>query len=775
MPPSNGSQGRGSETDRRDQRKVARTADAIGALLRVYKSDTVVFFKTLDNILVALGEPFGLHIIDLDDPSVTFDTLASEDVAASGREVCFGGVIGLVVTRPNRSGEDQVAQREAVARGTAFAAALATALSSAEQDGEIASLGQRLRAGLTSAVRGSPRVAESPSGGVTERAAAEQLSAFFERIELFLRGQNYELEIDHGEEGGIPRILFFHRYVAESGSEPLRLQLLSSQRELLKRHVLTTYIDGTGIHPDELDKEIGRAFTSGCWMVENSFRTGVTSWIDWPWNSAAPEEVAASVRYAQSAVSTLGVGSRLGESDVDGSGVAPFALVIPIHVDGRPWLAAAAIVRSHDPSELRWAQYFYRDLLPYLTTTIRGAAERAFLQEITKLTSRALFDGRAEPEEITERLAPLACAFPYGKVTLSRTGQRNRIGWRNADAFVVLGSQGVDAGRVAYTRLDPNGVVHAIDGAQNAFKQERMQELEERLSSHVDIGHTLKNVVSCTGWAAAVREVAIVHRNFDTLEKQGFTRANVSRIRTALSFADRSLSLFWNVEGLGHFIRLAGAQAGKFDWSKFRSAIEPGADAAERIDHRVVTAYADSVALVAKGICFGWAWPVLSIESSVKTQPEIWQGEPSPIFAIQDIHFPPFQKGKEEGFSIIFCLLEPMVNAVRALNGFFPADSAIREDPTSLQISISDDPNDCGAVVVSVVNLSRKPLVEKLSGLESTKHMMKDMGIGSFATPKVEPLDSGLFRITIQVRFHPQSIAKTILNPKGDLDARTSS
>jgi hypothetical protein len=53
---------------------------------------------------------------------------------------------------------------------------------------------------------------------------------------------------------------------------------------------------------------------------------------------------------------------------------------------------------------------------------------------------------------------------------------------------------------------------------------ERAKILQNRMSSYVAIGHTLKNVISSTGWSTASREVAMVRRNFAEMQKRGLTR-----------------------------------------------------------------------------------------------------------------------------------------------------------------------------------------------------------------------------------------------------------
>src|SRR4051794_401745 len=105
-------------------------------------------------------------------------------------------------------------------------------------------------------------------------------------------------------------------------------------------------------------------------------------------------------------------------------------------------------------------------------------------------------------------------------------------------------------------------------------------------------------------------------------------------------------------------------------------------------------------------------------------------------FDIHSLHFPPFRKGKDGNFAVVFCLAEPIINAIRALNAL-PTAFPGRDDPDSLHIVVSTDLEDAGAVVVTITNLSSRPLPETLSGLESTKNMMRDMGIGCFVPPYV--------------------------------------
>jgi hypothetical protein len=153
----------------------------------------------------------------------------------------------------------------------------------------------------------------------------------------------------------------------------------------------------------------------------------------------------------------------------------------------------------------------------------------------------------------------------------------------------------------------------------------------------------------------------------------------------------------------------------------------------------------------------------------------VWSGADPTTFSIGELHFPPFKKGSDGGFAIVFCLTEPIVNAIRAL-GALPAASPSRKSPDSLKITISQDATDPGAVVVTVTNFSSRPVREKLSGLESTKHMMRDMGIGRFdPTPETRKLANGLYEITTRVRFDPKAIIDAILHAgekEGDFNSR---
>lgn len=738
--------------------QVYRTAEAIRALLNVNARPAVIFFKILDQLLVELGEPFGLRVSTKDGQAIQFDTIPSEQVSAVSDSVALDHSLLLTVLRPYRTGEDDQTRTRAITRATSFIEGVAGVLAEFEVAGRITSYGQRLLDGLRAASGSSANdeVSVSRKGcGVGAEEASRQLKDFFDHLETFLNKGDYHFELP-GTMEPCPRFLLFHRFVGPNDFPTIRLHLLKSQSACLMATLSEGSSDLVEQRLGQIETSLTEAFGTAHWNIENSFSSGVTSWVDWPWRNRSGELLNA-VGVARTAIDAL-VGGSLGDSS---------ALVVPIHVNGLPWLALAGIFPGSEPRGSTWAGDFYRGLLPYLTTTVRELAERMYLREVRNRAKLALEAGVESLDELNNELASLTATYPYPRVALSKVSDRKEFDWRGesvAFADPPLSPLAIGVSPVTYTLLNSNEVVAAL---RNAQAEVDAAETWHRISSYIDIGHTLKNLVSSTGWATAAQQVAVVHRSLHTFERQGFDSKAIAKINTALSLANRSLSLFWTVEGLGHFIRLAGARSGKFDRSKFSDWLEEPSQASTRSDGLTLQAYGRSITHIAQAICFGWGWRQLTVTVANGNDPFIWSGDDPAVFSIRELHFPPFRKGSDGGYAFVFCLLEPIVNAVRAL-GALPAESPFRKNPNSLQISVYSDSSDPDAVVITVTNVSNRALPEKLSGLESTKNMMRDMGIGKFdPTPAARPLENGFYEITNRIRFYPKAITEAIGQNEG--------
>jgi hypothetical protein len=727
--------------------RARRATGAVAALVNAYAREPVIFFKTLDNLSIAVGEPVGIRVTRADDQR-QFNSLDDPAALVGSSIAPFGGKLSFqVLCRP---GGDQIATNASVSRATGFLEQFQRCLLAVETPSAIDQIASALEAGFEQAAAApdSREHASAPlaSGGVTEAQATEQLNELFERLEPFLTAGNYRFGLP-GEHNS-PRFLFFHRYIDRSGRPDVRLNLLASQSaqlgSLLGKGAASAFADAAA-----------RVFRTDRWHIENSFRTGVTCWTQWPWQIGDEDEDKLRVERALTSLASGKANEDLLPDDELAS-----AFLIPIHVDGLPWLAIAGVVRAHDQDTLLWAQDFYRDLLPYLTTTIRGAAERAYLSEIRRIARQSVEEGQADLVSLTEALSRLTATFPYKKIVLSEAvdGSEGVFDWCGVHACLESENLGFDASRVQYAWLGRQGVVAALQDGEHDAAKARERRLEARLLSYINVGHTLKNVVSCTGWPAAAREVGLIDKYFDSMVAAGFTADDVGKLRLGLGYAARSLSLFWLVEGLGHFIRLAGAQAGNFEWAKFADWIDPVGEPTVTAEASA-KAYVDSVYALATSLSYGSGWHHVRVCNPGLTEQRSWAGEaPSPL-KMYELHLPPFARGSDAAYVFAFCILEPIVNAIRALKGL--SEQMPEGGPaSSLDILVHD--SDQEGVLIEVVNLSLTGIPEILSGLESTKAMAREVGIATFFKPVSRRLESGLHEVTYPVRFTPNAIANAI-------------
>jgi hypothetical protein len=369
--------------------------------------------------------------------------------------------------------------------------------------------------------------------------------------------------------------------------------------------------------------------------------------------------------------------------------------------------------------------------------------------------------GYADPALITSELAPLAAIFPYQRITaaVAANDAPEPIDWVGGTRLALhFGDLGIDAGRFDYGRLNRSGLLAAFEDGRNAAEAQRTQRLEAQLLTYMDVGHTLKNVVECTGWAVSAEAVGRVANYFEETVSAGLRQGDIEEFGVALGFADRSLSLFWIMSSLGHFIRLSGAHSGSYGWDKFSDWIDLdrgdiGADA-------FAANYLDAVRQISTTLAYGSGWSNVLVTNGDGSDESCWTGEPPPPLDVKKLHLPPFKKGADAGYVFAFCLLEPLLNAIRAL-GALPPDLLAGPDSPSLEIKVlpveAED-----RVDITIFNLSSKKLPLTLSGLRSAKAMVAELGLATFEGPNEELLQPGLYRIRTGVSFHPRRIFEAI-------------
>lgn len=718
--------------------RVCDAASAISSLSDVYDRNAVSFFKTLDNLLIGLGEPVGMRVTEVGGAR-SFATDRLDQVEVGPWLDPFDCELRLQVS----AGLTSATSAGVVQRGTDFVEQVGRDL--LRLGGRnLQRIGQVLEDGFRQVCDGQNDVAgRSVAAAITASDAAQQLEPVFERLERFLLARNHRFHLPHNPSQS--RFLFFHRFLGEDGQPQLRLHLLKSQREAIEN-----FVGPAGV--DDFQACSKRAFSSRNWSLEERFNTGVSGWIEWPWQRTDDGDADRAAHVLAAALCGVPKG---------GSTSLRSALAIPVHVDGLPWLGLAGLFGTEEVESALWAQRFYRDLLPYLTTTIRAEAERAYLSAVRDTAKMTASRGYDDAALITQELAALAATFPYQRV-LAKLGAQEElasIDWVGGTKLALeLADSPVEGGRVDYSRLDQSGLLAAFRDGRNAAEAERTRQLEAQLLTYMDVGHTLKNVVECTGWAVSAESVGRVSNYFEQMVDAGLTSGDIEEIGEALGFADRSLSLFWIMSSLGHFIRLSGANTGSYGWDKFIEWVDLTAPQAD--PSAFASKYVEAVTRIATALAYGAGWSSVSIANGDGSAPRQWSGAPPDPLDIKSLHLPPFKKGADAGYVFAFCLLEPLLNAIRAL-GALPPAMLTGHDPPSLDIVLSPNADD-HSVAVTISNLCLKKLPPSLSGLRSARAIASSIGLATFLEPKEEPLDSGLYRITSGVIFHPRHIIQAI-------------
>jgi hypothetical protein len=128
------------------------------------------------------------------------------------------------------------------------------------------------------------------------------------------------------------------------------------------------------------------------------------------------------------------------------------------------------------------------------------------------------------------------------------------------------------------------------------------------------------------------------------------------------------------------------------------------------------------------------------------------------------LHVPPFKKGSDAAYSFVFALTEPLVNALRALEAQRKM-SELSASERRLRIQISAHLPD--EVVFSVINTSSVRVQKTLSGFETTRRMLRRVGIAEIENPRIREIRPGIFEVVSEVHFRPRDLANKIADKSG--------
>jgi hypothetical protein len=387
--------------------QVDRVADAIVALSQFYKNEQVVFLKSLDHILIALGASTELLVSSLLDPELLFSTQPAH-LFDMGLMIPFGNRLTITVSATLTDDSASYART--------FLTGLSDKISRVEVPGGRGELVlDRLYRGLAAlATATKPKDGVRHSLGVNARTAIATTKELRERISEFLKA-DYRLSSHDNSLAAIPKFLVFQRFIGERGPEVCSFSLESQAGSI----------------------SVGAELSA---LVSDLFRTGLTRWLTLPSASMVPL------------------------ADLFGSGnpdISPSALSAQIHVNGVPWLAFVILFSEDVDARREWALKFYRDILPYFTTNIRAFTELTYLKALGERARELL--AREAYDRIPETLHPLACVFPYRRITkISKL--------KDGHLRVSTGHPLFPGTTVKYVRLDQQKVENAMEHERAASK-----------------------------------------------------------------------------------------------------------------------------------------------------------------------------------------------------------------------------------------------------------------------------------------------------------------
>lgn len=303
----------------------------------------------------------------------------------------------------------------------------------------------------------------------------------------------------------------------------------------------------------------------------------------------------------------------------------------------------------------------------------------------------------------------------------------------------------------------------------------RLAKTAERVTVLEAIGHTLKGTAKMTGWREMREKLARLTsklRELGPLPGEGALLRDVLRpedridsVADLLEMATETVGTFALSEGLGGLIRLVSVIA-REDYAKvhhWADATELERWAEPRQRHLILERYARSVFVLARLACHAAGWPSLRVQC-VGGREFVWHHKSdalNPLAAgVGDLDFPPFAKGSDGVIAVYPIIIEPVLNAAKALVEEGP------ENEPPLVVTLEDFLPDHIAMTVCNPTNRRVPPASLPPGVRDTDVLSQHVLIASF-DPLPQLTQSELGRaFTIRLRLHPQQLVERILEHK---------
>jgi hypothetical protein len=728
------------------ERRALRTAEAIYGHFIAEKLDHVFLLKSLDCILIALGRPLAIEVRSGDE-NHRVDTRDTTDMIAFDSVVEFPGQAKL---RLFFNPDDLKRQcYEILEDASNLLRMIAIAVKQYDM-GDISKVGSRINSAVNTLRKRSAK--ETPLA--TAKRSPETMSildAFFDRLDPLMLAVGDACFFPSSIVGNAKclRLFFFHR-LAPGEQSHMRLHPLNSQRNSI-----------AGKYLDAAQNEI--------WTFDEVISREQVSWIRWPWERT---ECGASGGWAfRDYLHNLIQHGNEFFANIDDLRRPLTALAVPMHVGRIAWLVVLFVFFEEEERQVELAYYIVQNIVPVLFENIASLARDEYLKLIRANALTSFRSGKFDVGDLNERFTQLSQIFPYKQWYLSSDSNPYGIIAFDEANYLHEREEGPSTGKLfdfEFRPIRPGSVRDRLQDTAHEVQHELKRQQEARHGADEDIGHALKNIVDLTNWTQALSSLRSLDRNYNRLVERG----DHQKIRTRLQIANRSLGLFSLVAGLGHFARLAGALE-RGDYGKFALWHDP--DGLRRWNSRdtddilhVCDAFVDTVYCIVSSLCSSlsmgkrpYLFEVNCLDTnsvnrlSVSTRP----AERHSLFDKYVLHVPPFKKGSDAAYSFVFALTEPLINALRALDELGQMQGLSTSERT-LRVNIS--PHLPEEVVFSVINSSSVRIQKKLSGFETTRRMLRRVGIADISNPRVTRIRSGLYEITAVVHFRPYELANKI-------------
>lgn len=736
--------------------RVDRLYAAIRALDFTHSNPVVFFHMTIDLIMITFGRPLAARISMAGRPQDFFQTASGLSemhehpmpVVLRRTERNMGTDVQIRLYKPRVPGETD----DAVERYLSSAYELVSRVSSRMRGGSRPivtrkTLGSLFLEGLVEVLKDSKRVYASDDQiriGVHRSQADRALEGFFEELQQLFLHQDYNVNFeDIALADGLvpmsPRLLFSHYFVNQDKQTELRLHLLHGQRAALER-----------------SRRFRRAIASAKRTNEGDYRNATLHKIFPGLKAAAASGIATWLESAHFS---------------DRKRREPWrALILPIHVQGLPWLIVSVLFTPREKlladaaTREEWAQHFYMHFFPQVIATVRQLADDSYLREVEKLAKQVLKEEEHQPLMLEAALAPLTAVFPYSDIQLepwNSGSHHKKIEWQgHAIACHPRPNHGHARGRrwIPYRTLERERLPNALLTAQKLFEAEERGKEQTHGGAYFNFSHTIKNLVESTGWEYAISKVAPIS-DYCSDDADWHGRPEIrGRVVEALDLADRALSLSLLVKGFAYFGRVLGLRREDIDLGKFSSWL-PDPDEPPVADDEVLGIYAKSITHFAYAICFGRKWTNVEFDYEVHGLLQPYEFDRNAPFNANTLHFPPFVPKAEAAYPFIFAVAEPLQNAINALKLFPKAQQPSLESP--IRISVRRDRKILGGVVVTIANLSLEGRHRPRSGLADAHRMLEPLGLARFSPLRFNPVGP-YFRATMDVTLNPLELARRI-------------